>query len=568
MPDVSPRVGESQHDFAIRFHKAVGEAIPDTVERNAAMFESWDAAHPEGDELGRMSAQHWPTDKYTRVPNVAVFAEHTTKNRDGSVSKYDLTALRSIANRCNARIADTGNYSPITEGHTPESSSQPQPAVLGYSGPFKLGMIGRQKPRWAIFADEHWLKEHAGKMRSLPNRSPEVWLEPNIEDRFFDPIAALGATTPRLDLGMVRYGRRGEALVEKYSAMSIGAFSGGLPEPVRYGADADDQSGDSSMNDDDVSRIVDAIMSSDVFQWAAQKMAQESASSRSTNSGAGAPGSGAPGAGTANGEHSRPAPAPSMSAPSGQGFPPNGGAGAGNGQPPDLDPDEKELYGCLPPEAQQKFMAYRSRVRGSGASGSAGQHSATPRGMYSADGDTDETETVPGTAADDAANPPSEPSATAPDPDPQAQESDMADTELKEKYELLQRDHEDTKRRLAEIESERVRVDRYSKLSTLKERGGFLFDVTKEVEKCKAMTAEQFEEHRKGIVENYSRIPTAGAVPELFVEHNIEQTNANQFSESDRDAVVKYCRQHGCDWETGVAEYRKQKAPVVTGKVA
>ena len=561
-----PTPGEEQAEFAVRFHQAMQNNIPDTAERNSAMFESWDAAHPDGDELGRISAQHWPTDKYTRIPNVAVFAEHTTKNRDGTVSKYDLKALRAIADRCNARIADTGNYSAITEGHTPESSSALQPTVLGYSGPFKLGMIGRQKPRWAIFADEHWLNEHKSKMRSLPNRSPEVWLEPKIEDRFFDPIAALGATTPRLDLGMVRYGRRGEALVEKYSATAIGAFSGGPPEPVRYGA-ADDQSGDSSMDDDFVQKVVDAIMSSDVFQWAAQKMAQESNSSRSTNSGAGAPGTGA---GSTNGEHSRPAPAPSMGGPSGQGFAPNGGVGAGNGQPTDLDPDEKELYGCLPPEAQQKFMAYRNRVRGGGASGSAGQHSATPRGMYEADGETNETETVPGAASGDAAtDPPTEPSEPAPESDPQAQEtSDMADTELKEKYELLQRDHEDTKRRLAEIESDKVRVDRYSKLASLKERGGFLFDVTKEVEKCKAMTAEQFEEHRKGIVENYSRIPTAGAVPELFVEHHIEETNANQFSESDRDAVVKYCRQHGCDWETGVTEYRKQKAPVVTGKVA
>ena len=140
----------------------------------------------------------------------------------------------------------------------------------------------------------------------------------------------------------------------------------------------------------------------------------------------------------------------------------------------------------------------------------------------------------------------------------------MADTELKEKYALLERENSDIKQRLASIEADKVRVERYEKLASLKERGGFTFDVNKEVERCKHMTAEQFDEHRKVIIENYARIPTAKAVPELFVENNIAEP-PQTFTEADRDGVVKYCRQHNCDWDTGYTEYMKQRAPAIPG---
>lgn len=577
-PDIRPLTGETQADFAVRFHDITCETIPNTSARNAAMFRAWESAHPEGDDLARVSAEHWPTDKYTRIPNVAVFAEHSTKNRDGSTSKYDLSALRSIVERCNSRISDTGNYPAITEGHTPDQPSPEAgaPPVLGYSGPFRLGMIGNQKPRWAIFADEHWLKENESKIRSLPNRSPEVWLEPRMEDRFFDPIAALGATTPRLDLGMVRYGKRGDVLVEKYSASSLGAFSNHLPEQAQY------EAGDSAMNDQDISRIVEAITSSAVFQWAAQKMSQEQGASQGAGAASQSPGGqSAPSRSPAspmqgaNGEHSSPSPAPSMSghagsSPFGQSGAPHQApgqsqhAGPQGGGGSDLDQDEKEIYGCLPDHARERFMAYRNRVRGGGAGATGGNPST--RGMYSADGETDPAEPVDGqeqTTDDNAGG--SETTST------DSENSDMTDPVLQERYELLQRDHDDLRRQLGDIQADRTKVARYSKLSSLKDRGGFLFNVDQEVDRCAGMTDEQFETHRKVIVENYARIPTAHSVPELLVENSIEdRRQPEQFSVDDRDSVLKYARENNIsDWGQALAGWRKQHAPeITTNKVA
>jgi hypothetical protein len=203
--ELAPNADESQEDFTDRVHNSLGGK---TSERQQRAFEAWEAAH--GDPLQQLGIKQDPFDpkEFIRVRNVPVFAEHTTKDKDGNPVVYDRSALAAIADRCNQRIADTGDFAPLTAGHTPDreqlAAGREQPKVLGYVGPYRLGKIGNAKERWAIFADEWHHKNERPTLEKLRRRSPEVWLEERMEDRILDPIAALGAETPRLDLGLTK----------------------------------------------------------------------------------------------------------------------------------------------------------------------------------------------------------------------------------------------------------------------------------------------------------------------------------------------------------------------------
>ena len=60
----------------------------------------------------------FPPDKYVNKPGVVVFAEHSTRLRDGTPVTYDREALEKIARNCNRRIEETGNYAAVCIGHT------------------------------------------------------------------------------------------------------------------------------------------------------------------------------------------------------------------------------------------------------------------------------------------------------------------------------------------------------------------------------------------------------------------------------------------------------------------
>jgi hypothetical protein len=127
----------------------------------------------------------------------------------------------------NYRIRNSDNFAAISDGHTPtaqeKSAGIEMPEVLGYSGPFYLGLLGDVDPKWAVYADEWIHNEDISRFNKLQRRSPEVWVNEPIEQRTMDPIAALGAETPRLDSGMNPYCRRwdNDQLVMRYSAMSF-----------------------------------------------------------------------------------------------------------------------------------------------------------------------------------------------------------------------------------------------------------------------------------------------------------------------------------------------------------
>ena len=138
---------------------------------------------------------------YEIFRNIPVFDEHVG---DDGVN-YDKRRLQCIADNNNRRIDDTGDWCPLVPGHTPDEPGQEQPEIIGYAGPFKVAVIGNVDPRHCIFADFRVHRDHAETFRKNPRRSVELWPEENPDDRFFDPIAILGAETPKRPLGMTRY---------------------------------------------------------------------------------------------------------------------------------------------------------------------------------------------------------------------------------------------------------------------------------------------------------------------------------------------------------------------------
>lgn len=197
-----PEQGESEERFTIRAHNLLAEQVPEPDDRNALVWQAWDQAH--GPSIAaQVALKNFGNNRFAHVPSVCLFAEHETTGSDGMPRKYDLAAMVRIVRTCNERIVDFDGFSPLTDGHTPnpEDMDQSDPPIVGYAGPYRLGMMGRVKPRWGIFASEWHYRDVAAEMSRKPRRSVELWtFDHDPTHMHFDPIAILGAETPRLSL--------------------------------------------------------------------------------------------------------------------------------------------------------------------------------------------------------------------------------------------------------------------------------------------------------------------------------------------------------------------------------
>lgn len=270
--NIRPEPQETETAFIARAHESLAAEMPDAATRHATVTNAWRMTNGESD-LERTAYKKYPHDKFVHVRDVPVFCEHEVTKADGTVEKYDRDALSAIIDRCNSRISNTGDFSALSDGHTPTESQREKgmksPDVLGYSGPFRLGMVGNDKPVWSIMADEHHHKDRADELQRKARRSPEVWLEPDIHNRFMDPIAALGSDAPRLDMG-TRYARTANGyIVEKYSSAVVSEPS------ANAGSVPDQQSTQGSfemLSPDDVKQIVDAVLKTAPMQWVNAQM--------------------------------------------------------------------------------------------------------------------------------------------------------------------------------------------------------------------------------------------------------------------------------------------------------
>lgn len=244
---------------------------------------------PEAQVVPADHVQH--DQDYAHFRNVPVFVEHETTARDGRSLKFGRKELAQVADRCNRRIQDSGDYAAVVIGHTPEKADdqagEKTAKAVGLAGPFRLG---RLNDKYAILADFHIRKQNVPLLKDYPRRSPELWLADDYAEMFFDPISLLGAEAPRLDMGLLYSRRRATdgRVVETYSASMPGAMNVFVPATtdVRpdkkkdYAAAAKPAQSPSTrkapmaLQDDDVRQIVDALEALDWVQWVKSQMAK------------------------------------------------------------------------------------------------------------------------------------------------------------------------------------------------------------------------------------------------------------------------------------------------------
>jgi len=222
----------------------------------------------------------FPEDQFVTLENVPVFAEHKTTAKDGRELNFTQAELEAVANRCNRRIQETGDYAALVFGHTPDpdDSAAPMPDLCGFAGPFRLGVLGDPgtRQRYAILADFHVFKDELPRFRKHPRRSPEVWLEDSYAEMFLDPIALLGAEPPRLDMGLLYSAARGGRICEKYTAVAPAAGNVFIPsDDLRQKCSAQNAGSSPMLAPDDIRQIVDAIEALDWVQFVKDQMASQ-----------------------------------------------------------------------------------------------------------------------------------------------------------------------------------------------------------------------------------------------------------------------------------------------------
>ena len=437
-----------------------------------------DAPHDQA--AHRLPGQGMPIEEdpqFIHLRDVPVFAEHETVARNKRRLRFSRQELEAVAERCNRRISESGDYAALTLGHTPDPAALAKgqasmPEVVGFAGPFRVGAIGGpgQRQRYAILADFHVFKEDFAKVKKHPRRSPELWLEDRYEEMFLDPIALLGAEAPRLDLGLLYTASRGGRLVERYAAASPSSMSVFTPQHTAVASKKYQGEGAmTNLQPDDVRMIVDAMEELDWVQWVKAKMAEE-------------------GGNASFGDGTPPEPAPEAPAPEMGAEPPMPGT---EGPPPEMGGPPPGLDAGAPPPAAPPAPA-------------AGPPEVPPLAPPAAEGPPGPPE-----EEDDeqkyAAGAPKYPKAM----------GGAKAMSYSRNAEIAGLQSEVVALR-AELNAERGRREDAERYSALSERRRYkAFDLEREFDRCKygTMSADQFSQHLEAIDENYQPIPLDLHVP-------------------------------------------------------
>lgn len=323
LPDISlapsPQDGESAERYTIRAHKALLKSVPDAEQRNALIWSAWEHHRGELPE-SKIAAEKFTDDKYSTSHGHCQFVEHKTVKKDGTPHEVTARDLAAIVRQHNQEIRDVQHFPAMTNGHTADSEDGKEPAVVGHTGPFRLGMIGNENPRFAIFGDEHHRLDSTDLIAKKPFRSPEMWTFKQTGIKRFHPIAIVGAEAPRLQMpAKYTLDGSGEEIeqyaegefatfqheggeVEKYTVAAIGGeverydagsacMGGGSntfvkgPVKTKYeeddGAEDYDQPEEPPINPtlppDDIRAVLQALQATPQFAWITRKMEEEQA---------------------------------------------------------------------------------------------------------------------------------------------------------------------------------------------------------------------------------------------------------------------------------------------------
>ena len=300
MAAIAPQPHESQNDFIIRAHRELMPVIADPMQRNREVWQAWDIANPGHERERQRAEQYFADGEFEHKKDVCLWHEHesTIAGPDGPTTRVnDSTRLSSIVNENNLRIADTDAYTAIVDKHTlsphEDDAGKSKPRCIGYAGPFRLGMIGRQQPRFAIFGDEHRYKGEKQTFQDRPRRSVEVLTLRANNRSYIDPIAAI-SEAPRLPLP-AQYSADSDGDIEVYNAMPAPADGGGEPvyaggsntylpgtqwnrkrKPEQFGAMPNESNPEPKqmLDQNDMQQIVSAILSTPQMKFIEQLMQQ------------------------------------------------------------------------------------------------------------------------------------------------------------------------------------------------------------------------------------------------------------------------------------------------------
>lgn len=277
----SPNMNETYSQFVRRAHFALFNKCQDWEDRNQRVWSAWEDSKG-GDNLRYRAQQYFNQNRF--VPNVCYFSEHEAVGRDGKLVRYSFNELADIVDEHNSR-ADRHNYSALASKHTVDGilPEDMEPKVVGYVGSGRLGMVGNQDPQWAAFFDEHHKTDKYSQdvLASKQRRSVEVNRRKDGNARtYFDPVAVLGADSPRLPLPVARYSDQ-ESEVERYSIMAPAQVSGTNSFIPSFGSAkkprqqySENQMGISLQ---DIQAIIQAIQSTPEMQWVQSQMGGASA---------------------------------------------------------------------------------------------------------------------------------------------------------------------------------------------------------------------------------------------------------------------------------------------------
>lgn len=205
-------------------------------------------------------------DNWVCQRGVPVFDEHT--NDDLGVH-YDRPKLERIAANNNAR-AESDNFCPLIIGHNDLNDKKSEKPIVGYARDFTVE-DGEDGP--VIKCDFYFPKAYKDVPLAFARRSIELWGQ-DPEEQFFDPIALLGGTTPRLDIGQPsRMYRRpaGERPVACYEMAAAGPASTFVPsddlrkkgeDPEQYdcvGGSTNPRDNAGTLSQGDLQQIVQAL---------------------------------------------------------------------------------------------------------------------------------------------------------------------------------------------------------------------------------------------------------------------------------------------------------------------
>lgn len=489
--------------------------VPEPSERNQIVWDAWDASFGDADR--DRSETIFPPEQFEQRRNVCLWHEHETVTRDPHtgedvIKRNDIERIKSIVRENNLRISDTDAYSAIVDKHTlPSGKRDPiPPRTIGFVGPFRIGMIGRITPKFALFGDEHRRRDEAHTFRDRPRRSVEVLTLRANGRSYIDPVAAL-SEAPRLPLP-VQYGAEAdpEGIRERYEA--VAAFPGGntfLPGGIdreNYTTEAmagpngqksnpKPQAKTMALQPEDITQIIDAMMSTPHMQFVGQLMqmqGMEDQAGGGMGEGTGSPvgAGGAPG-----GTPPPPAQAPAMGAPVPAmpgGLQQSDGAGPGIGQPGMPAAPDKDPFGA-------KYGA-AGMMPGAGM---AAQYMTNRFGAAESNPDEDEMRSE-------------------------------QYSELTERYSALEADHQNLmqehtalRRGFAEVRMREADATRRAAISDLANQFPHFIERGREESKClysagSEMTDEQFDEHLSELEHYAAKAPVAsGMVPQgVFPERS------------------------------------------------